>query len=135
MLILPVVVHRPDLFGAGAGADEVDLGFGDAVDAAAHAENDFVGKFVGDSSNTLAGGGILIMLAQNLRRSDVLHVIQPALDKRVAALNRQIAEQLVIARRTADTHIGHILSKLSLHSRAELAAWVVEHGLTANRPN
>jgi DNA-binding CsgD family transcriptional regulator/tetratricopeptide (TPR) repeat protein len=43
--------------------------------------------------------------------------------------NRQIAEQLVIAPRTADTHVGKILTKLSLHSRAELAAWAVEHGL------
>ena len=48
--------------------------------------------------------------------------------------NRQIAEQLVIAPRTADTHIGHILAKLNLHSRAGLAAWAVEHGLTAGRP-
>lgn len=44
--------------------------------------------------------------------------------------NRQIAEQLVIAPRTADTHVGNILCKLNLHSRAELAAWAVEHGLT-----
>jgi non-specific serine/threonine protein kinase len=47
--------------------------------------------------------------------------------------NRQIAEQLVIAPRTADTHVGNILSKLNLHSRAELAAWAVLHGLSASR--
>jgi non-specific serine/threonine protein kinase len=44
--------------------------------------------------------------------------------------NRQIAEQLVIAPRTADTHVGNILTKLGLHTRAELAVWAVEHGLT-----
>ena len=47
--------------------------------------------------------------------------------------NREIAEQLVIAPRTADTHVGNILSKLDLHSRAELAVWAVAHGLTAGR--
>src|SRR6266849_3552115 len=31
--------------------------------------------------------------------------------------NRQIAEHLVIAPRTADTHIGNILTKLDLHTR------------------
>jgi DNA-binding NarL/FixJ family response regulator len=35
--------------------------------------------------------------------------------------NRQIAEQVVIALRTSDTHVTHILTKLNLHSRAELA--------------
>jgi DNA-binding NarL/FixJ family response regulator len=45
--------------------------------------------------------------------------------------NRQIAEQLVIAPRTADTHVGNILTKLGLHTRAELAVWAVEHGLTS----
>jgi len=35
----------------------------------------------------------------------------------------------VIAERTADVHVSNILSKLSLTSRAQLAAWVVRHGL------
>jgi predicted ATPase/DNA-binding CsgD family transcriptional regulator/DNA-binding XRE family transcriptional regulator len=43
--------------------------------------------------------------------------------------NRRIAETLVIASRTAGTHVGHILDKLGLHSRAQIAAWSVEHGL------
>ena len=47
--------------------------------------------------------------------------------------NRQIAEQLVIAPRTADTHVGNILTKLNVHSRAELAAWAAEDGLTVTR--
>ena len=45
--------------------------------------------------------------------------------------NRQIAGVLVIAERTADVHVSNILSKLSLTSRAQLAAWVVRHGLLA----
>jgi DNA-binding CsgD family transcriptional regulator len=53
-------------------------------------------------------------------------------EEEVAALvvqglsNRQIAERLVISARTADNHLQHILNKLGLGSRAELAAWVVE---------
>jgi len=43
--------------------------------------------------------------------------------------NRQIAAALFIAERTADTHVEHILEKLGLRSRAQVAAWAVEHGL------
>lgn len=38
--------------------------------------------------------------------------------------NREIAERLVMARRTAEGHVTHILGKLSLTSRAQLAGWV-----------
>jgi DNA-binding NarL/FixJ family response regulator len=38
--------------------------------------------------------------------------------------NRQIAEELVIALRTADTHVERILGKLGFTSRAQVAAWV-----------
>ncbi|MGI5170103.1 LuxR C-terminal-related transcriptional regulator [Spirillospora sp. CA-253888] len=37
--------------------------------------------------------------------------------------NRQIAEKLVISKRTADSHIEHILTKLGFMSRAQIAAW------------
>ncbi len=39
--------------------------------------------------------------------------------------NSQIAERLTVSRRTADTHVQHILVKLGLHTRAQVAAWVV----------
>ena len=45
--------------------------------------------------------------------------------------NRQIAEELFIAERTADTHVEHILAKLRLSSRSQVAAWVVEQGEAA----
>ncbi|HWE88025.1 MAG TPA: LuxR C-terminal-related transcriptional regulator [Pseudonocardiaceae bacterium] len=38
--------------------------------------------------------------------------------------NREIAERLVIAKRTADTHIDHILNKLGLANRVQIAAWI-----------
>jgi non-specific serine/threonine protein kinase len=43
--------------------------------------------------------------------------------------NREIAEQLFISARTAQTHVTNILTKLSLESRAALAAYVVRQDL------
>lgn len=40
------------------------------------------------------------------------------------ATNREIAERLVISPKTASAHIEHILSKLGVSRRAEIAAWV-----------
>ena len=42
--------------------------------------------------------------------------------------NRQIADALTIAEGTAGVHVDHILSKLGFRSRAQVAAWAVEHG-------
>lgn len=44
--------------------------------------------------------------------------------------NRQIAEELYLAEKTVENHIGRILVKLDLPSRTRLAAYAVEHGLT-----
>lgn len=44
--------------------------------------------------------------------------------------NRQIARELTIAERTADTHVSNILNKLGLTSRAQIATWAVTNGLT-----
>ncbi|MCG8920644.1 LuxR C-terminal-related transcriptional regulator [Actinokineospora sp. PR83] len=38
--------------------------------------------------------------------------------------NRDIAERLVIARRTAESHVDHILRKLNLTNRSQIAAWI-----------
>jgi DNA-binding CsgD family transcriptional regulator len=40
------------------------------------------------------------------------------------ATNREIAERLVISPKTASAHIEHILAKLGVNRRAEIAAWV-----------
>jgi DNA-binding NarL/FixJ family response regulator len=39
--------------------------------------------------------------------------------------NREIAERLVIAKRTADSHVEHILAKLGFNSRTQIATWTV----------
>ena len=39
--------------------------------------------------------------------------------------DREIAAELVIAQRTAESHVQHILTKLGFRSRSQIAAWVV----------
>ncbi|MDX6259233.1 MAG: hypothetical protein QOH84_921, partial [Kribbellaceae bacterium] len=43
--------------------------------------------------------------------------------------NKEIALRLVISRRTAESHVVHILDKLGFSSRSQIAAWL------ANRPD
>jgi DNA-binding NarL/FixJ family response regulator len=40
-------------------------------------------------------------------------------------MNREIAERLVVSERTVEAHVAHILAKLGIASRVQLAAWVV----------
>lgn len=44
--------------------------------------------------------------------------------------SRDIAEHLVVSERTAEVHVSNILGKLGFHSRAQIAVWAVEKGLT-----
>jgi DNA-binding CsgD family transcriptional regulator len=61
-------------------------------------------------------------------------------EKAVASLvaqglsNRMIAEQLVITEGTVAAHVSHILAKLNVQTRAQIAVWVAEHRPTAARP-
>jgi DNA-binding NarL/FixJ family response regulator len=41
--------------------------------------------------------------------------------------NKKIAERLLIAPRTADTHVENILNKLGFNSRTRIAAWIAQH--------
>lgn len=59
--------------------------------------------------------------ALTAREMEVAHLIAEGLS------NRQIAAKLVIASRTAEGHVEKILRKLCFSSRAQVAAWVVEH--------
>ncbi|HEV8190059.1 MAG TPA: LuxR C-terminal-related transcriptional regulator, partial [Ktedonobacterales bacterium] len=49
--------------------------------------------------------------------------------------NRAIADELVVSERTVESHVTNILGKLGFTSRAQIAAWVVEQGLQAARPD
>ena len=52
-------------------------------------------------------------------------------EKEIAALvaaglgNREIAARLFLSKRTVDSHIEHIFTKLSFSSRTQLASWVL----------
>ena len=56
-------------------------------------------------------------------------------EREVAALiaqgktNGEIADELVVSKRTVETHIAHILSKLGLTHRAQVVRWAIENGL------
>lgn len=43
--------------------------------------------------------------------------------------NKTIAQRLVISQRTAESHVEHILAKLGVASRAQIAAWAARHEL------
>jgi DNA-binding NarL/FixJ family response regulator len=44
--------------------------------------------------------------------------------------NRDIAAALVITENTAEVHVKHILGKLDLKSRAQVASWAAANGLS-----
>jgi two-component system response regulator NreC len=46
----------------------------------------------------------------------------------VGHTNQEIAKQLFISVRTAETHRAHIMRKLNLSTRAELVRYAIEHG-------
>jgi hypothetical protein len=48
--------------------------------------------------------------------------------------NREIAEQLVISKRTADSHVEHILNKLGCSRRGQIAAFLGSAPATAAAP-
>ncbi len=43
--------------------------------------------------------------------------------------NRQIADVLHVAERTAENHVPHILTKLGFQNRSQIAAWTTRQGL------
>jgi len=48
--------------------------------------------------------------------------------------NQEIAKQLYISIRTAETHRAHIMQKLRLSTRAELVRYAIAHGLLTEEP-
>ena len=58
------------------------------------------------------------------REQDVLRLLA------AGRSNRDIAAELFISYRTAETHVARILSKLGVESRAAAAVWAVRQGLS-----
>jgi len=48
--------------------------------------------------------------------------------------NRQIAAKLAISERTAERHLENVRVKLGVTSRAQIAAWAVEHRTSDRQP-
>ena len=42
--------------------------------------------------------------------------------------NGEIAEQLILSKRTVEKHIANILSTLGFTNRAQIVRWAIEHG-------
>ena len=57
------------------------------------------------------------------REREVLHLLA------LGHTNQEIAKQLYISVRTAETHRAHIMQKLRLQTRADLVAYALEQGL------
>jgi DNA-binding NarL/FixJ family response regulator len=79
---------------------------------------------VGLSSAVQARNGAVVVPDESLatltrREHDVLELLARALS------NREIAGELIISVATVRVHVDHILDKLGLHSRAQVAAWAV----------
>jgi predicted ATPase len=70
------------------------------------------------------GAGLLRALSLHQlasRSADAVHVLRSG--RRLGGLsNREIAERLVITERTAENHVSHILDKLAVGSRTQLAS-------------
>ncbi len=49
--------------------------------------------------------------------------------------NRQIAERLVITPGTAGVHVGHVMNKLGVHTRAEIGSWTARRSPALGRPD
>jgi DNA-binding NarL/FixJ family response regulator len=57
------------------------------------------------------------------REIEVLRLVAAGLS------NREIAERLVVSRRTAEHHVQHIYDKIGVSSRAAAALFAMEHAL------
>jgi len=96
-------------------------------------------KAVGSAATRLSEEGehLTIDQAVNLALSSegapVAKTVLTAREQEVASLvarglsNRDIAEQLTLSVRTVEVHVDHILTKLDLNSRTQLAVWVQKY--------
>jgi DNA-binding NarL/FixJ family response regulator len=61
------------------------------------------------------------------REVEVVHLVMGGMT------NREIAQKLFIAERTAEGHLERIRGKLGVRSRTEVAIWAAKHGIGENR--
>ncbi|MEV4160035.1 ATP-binding protein [Nonomuraea dietziae] len=98
-------------------AEQAERELGGRVYAAAYARGRRLGL---DEAVSAAAGGRepRAELPLTRREWEVAQLVAEGLS------NREMAEQLVLSKRTVDAHVEHILDKLGFSSRAQIAAWV-----------
>jgi predicted ATPase/DNA-binding NarL/FixJ family response regulator len=77
---------------------------------------------------TVAPAGALRTGALSARELEVARLLAQGLT------NKQIAAELVVSAATVRSHVEHILDKLDLRSRAQVAVWASQQGLLPERP-
>jgi DNA-binding CsgD family transcriptional regulator len=92
-----------------------------AKQAAALGMSPFVERADGVKAQLSAAGPELLRLTR--RELEVAELVGQGLT------NREIAKRLVLSERTAQNHVQHILTKLGLANRSQVAAWVTSRKL------
>lgn len=95
----------------------------------------FASAYAAGKRLTLQDAATLLDRTDVVEAQSVAFEMLSARERQVAVLiarghtSQEIADTLVITRRTADTHADHIRDKLGLRSRAAIAAWAERNGL------
>lgn len=105
-----------DLLGENAYAADVDVGKNLPIDEAVSYALGATAKRISTSERTLPTSVL------TKREHQIAELVAEGLT------NREIADKLVISRRTADSHVEHILTKLGFRSRTQVAAWLSQTG-------
>jgi two-component system response regulator NreC len=81
--------------------------------------------------NPELGARVVAAESQTRRQADTLSEREHEVLRLLALghTNQEIAKQLVISVRTAETHRAHIMEKLEVSSRAELVRYALDRGL------
>jgi predicted ATPase/DNA-binding CsgD family transcriptional regulator len=84
-----------------------------------------LGETIEAAKTDAAAGPVTAQLTR--RETEIAQLIAAGLS------NKEIAARLVIAQRTAEGHVEHILAKLGFNSRSQVAAWVAQTRSTEAR--
>jgi len=90
---LPVVIHLPDFFVPAPGCNVENMRLSDARDPTAQAGNDLVSKAMRDQACIVLAAGLVVLLAENLRRIGILRVEEPAVHCQAAASSRKVIQR------------------------------------------
>ena len=97
MLVRTIVVHHPDFFGAGAGADEGYLGGGDAGIASREFKDNFVGELMGELADLGVGGFAAIDFADDGLGGGVVNVVEPCGDSDFGSSFGEVTEGDIVS--------------------------------------